>query len=643
MDDFTDSLAEKKKHLDAFTLSLFGRTKAGKSTIREALTNGNGNTIGKGAQRTTRDILEYNWNGLRLLDVPGFEAFKGDEDADKAHDIIDQSDMIMFLTSDDSVQPGEFDEMSRLQELNKHFFVVMNVKYNLLNPQTEQPDQKEIRRFLKRPEKVFEFDRLSEHRKHIRSYVKKHLNIDHVEVIWIHAQSAFLSTLEELQEISEDLWDKSRLDTVYSKIAKEVNRSGKHRRVLTFYDSTVHFIDTIEKMLWEEQRLIRSQALFMVKKRAELKRFFDSFIPDGNERIEQNAAKLYSPIKQWVPYFVEEYIGKKDIHSVLQSNLKEKAKHIEKMMNNHMKELINELQSFLTEFTRQYQYDINSITLDSKNMSDFKKGQIGRVLKWGGVTLSGFSAGAFIAATAGWGAANVWNPVGWIALGASTVVGLISWFVSDYESKKWKKAKKDAKKDLLEHIEELERKTKGSYKAWFYENITKKGRREMLDKVEVYIDSLFFVADQLREKANTINELKEKINKQLFAHLLKLEGVNCEAYQLIRVAREQGVATKILVPSEWYLDGKTNIGLDNICGEHVMLVSETSDLRTQLANALYPATIEPDQVKIIRDGDRVTAKVNVPNSLKGLVIGKKGVNIRLAGQLCQVKIELNKG
>ncbi|BCC16434.1 hypothetical protein BCM0075_1204 [Bacillus cereus] len=64
------------------------------------------------------------------------------------------------------------------------------------------------------------------------------------------------------------------LDTVYDKITEEINRSGKHRRVLTFYDSTIHFVDTIEKMLREEQRLIRSQALFMVKKRAELKGFF---------------------------------------------------------------------------------------------------------------------------------------------------------------------------------------------------------------------------------------------------------------------------------------------------------------------------------------------------------------------------------
>jgi hypothetical protein len=67
-------------------------------------------------------VKEYYWNGLRLLDVPGFEAFRGDDDTSKAYDIIDQSDFILFLASDDSIQPGEFDHMARLQEINKPFF-----------------------------------------------------------------------------------------------------------------------------------------------------------------------------------------------------------------------------------------------------------------------------------------------------------------------------------------------------------------------------------------------------------------------------------------------------------------------------------------------------------------------------------------
>lgn len=634
LDELTEALNKKRKHLNSFTLSLFGRTKAGKSTIREALTGGTGETIGKGAQRTTRDILHYDWNGLRLLDVPGFEAFKGDDDTVKAHEILDQSDMILFLTSDDSVQPGEFDEMSRLQELNKHFIVVMNVKHNLLNPETGQPDEREILRFLKKPERVFDYDRLSEHRKHIRSYVKNHLNINQVEVIWIHAQSAFLSTREELTKVSEKLWEASMLEKVYDRIIGEINRSGKHRRVLTFYDSTIHFIDKLEKMLWEEQKLIRSQAFFMKEKKIELINFFNKFNPESNKRIEQQAQKLYAPLQQWVPYFVEEYIGRKDALSVLENQLKEKSKQIESSMNNHMKEIISDFHSHLSEFTRQYQYDMESIQFDKRNIGDFRKGQMGKITKWSGITMGAASTVIFIAT------ANIWNPVGLILLGTSAVAGISSGFMKNRESKKLTKAKSEAKQNLLKYIKEMESKTISGYQSYYNKNISKKGKREILEKVEGYIEGLLFVADQLKEKAAELDGLKEKLNRHLFAHLLQFEGVNCEAGHLKSIAREQGVATKIIVPKEWNWNEFTRTGLEEICGEQVTLLSDESDLRGLVAEALYPAKINWDQVKIMDDGKKITAQVTVPASAKGLAIGKQGMNIRLAQKLCKVKIEL---
>ena len=56
------SLKNQKKRLGFFNVMLFGKTMSGKSTIREAITHGDGSTIGKGAQRTTRDVKEYEWN-----------------------------------------------------------------------------------------------------------------------------------------------------------------------------------------------------------------------------------------------------------------------------------------------------------------------------------------------------------------------------------------------------------------------------------------------------------------------------------------------------------------------------------------------------------------------------------------------------
>ena len=71
----------KAKKLDTFNLTLFGRTMSGKSTLMEILTKGDGKSIGIGAQRTTRDVRSYEWQGLTCNGMfPGVAAFDGDGD-----------------------------------------------------------------------------------------------------------------------------------------------------------------------------------------------------------------------------------------------------------------------------------------------------------------------------------------------------------------------------------------------------------------------------------------------------------------------------------------------------------------------------------------------------------------------------------
>ena len=67
-------LQQEMEKLTVFKLVVYGRTKAGKSTLMEVLTKGEGNSIGKGAQRTTVDVREYSWNGMTVFDTPGIAA-----------------------------------------------------------------------------------------------------------------------------------------------------------------------------------------------------------------------------------------------------------------------------------------------------------------------------------------------------------------------------------------------------------------------------------------------------------------------------------------------------------------------------------------------------------------------------------------
>ena len=94
---FTEDLEILKEDLEKFSVTLFGRTMAGKSTLMEVLTEGDGSAIGMGAQRTTRDIRRYEWNGLAVTDVPGIGAFEGEEDTRLAFDAAKTADLIVLL------------------------------------------------------------------------------------------------------------------------------------------------------------------------------------------------------------------------------------------------------------------------------------------------------------------------------------------------------------------------------------------------------------------------------------------------------------------------------------------------------------------------------------------------------------------
>jgi predicted GTPase len=135
---------------------------AGKSTVREAITRGDGQTIGKGAQRTTRDVQEYEWNNLRIIDTPGFGAYNGQEDTQVAHEILEQSDVVLFMLNSDSIQESTFVELEHVHKLNKPLIFVLNMKKDLENEGNR-------RRALKNPEKyIFKEDEIQGHTERLK-------------------------------------------------------------------------------------------------------------------------------------------------------------------------------------------------------------------------------------------------------------------------------------------------------------------------------------------------------------------------------------------------------------------------------------------------------------------------------------------
>ena len=125
---FREDLQNLHDNLSKFSITLFGRTMAGKSTLMEILTEGDGTSIGKGAQRTTRDVRKYNWNGMEITDVPGIGAFEGEEDENIAFEAAKMADLILFLITDDAPQIAEAECFSKIVNLGKPIICIINVK-----------------------------------------------------------------------------------------------------------------------------------------------------------------------------------------------------------------------------------------------------------------------------------------------------------------------------------------------------------------------------------------------------------------------------------------------------------------------------------------------------------------------------------
>jgi hypothetical protein len=312
-------------------------------------------------------------------------------------------------------------------------------------------------------------------------------------------------------------------------------------------------------------------------------------------------------------------------------------------MNGIIEVIIAELQTELSEFSKEYKYDIGTIKFELSEIGDLRKGQTSKMLKWMGIASDAFSSAALGIAyfAAEEAAVNFWNPVGWIAMGVSIAAGFLAWLFGSDEEAEWLRAKRAAKERLWNSIDKMERKTRGAYKTWFYENITTKGRKAMFEQVSLYINGLFEISDILKRTVQQLLEIKKQINKGLFVWLIQLEGVKCSEKDILSIAREQGIATKIMVTNKYYIDGRIEADLHKLCGEHILIFNDSSDIREKVARSLYPAKPLLDQIEITHINGKITTKITISNKEeKGLYIGKNGINIRLAEQVCGIKIEL---
>ncbi|MBR2215033.1 MAG: 50S ribosome-binding GTPase [Selenomonadaceae bacterium] len=439
-----EDIENRCREMEKFTVVVFGKTTAGKSTLMEILTNGDGSTIGKGAQRTTRDVRSYEWNGLKIWDVPGFAAADGQEDEDVAYDAVPKGDLILFLLTNNKATPKEAEAMSRIRDLGKPVLGIMNVRVS-----TNRPDK-----ILKKDiEKAYASRDISDIIHQFFEFGTKshHQDWSNIEFVPVHLKCAF-DAMHTTDPQKRDLYNSlSHFSNVTYHIAEYVKNRGRVFRLKTF-------VDIVEKPLMDLLVEIRE---FQVKLAQNCRLFVDesnniaqkgnSFLDKIRSEAEAKRKNLRTEIMVALDSFVEtnhekdkETINRNFRDFISRRNIEQKMEEFaNRTIDNYNFLLKNEGKSFAKNYSF-YSPTIKDLAFSGGELVDVKKwaGYVGNV---GGV------GGAVNLIGRGLAAANLiksFTPFGMtITVAQFGIAKAVEYFADDIDVKH-----KNRKKELKDEI-----------------------------------------------------------------------------------------------------------------------------------------------------------------------------------------------
>ena len=295
-----DDLQNLRGRMKDFSIVVYGRTMAGKSTLMEILTQGNGESIGKGSQRTTLDVREYYWQGLKITDVPGCCAFGGKVDETEAFEAAKKADLILFLISNDGVQADEAEKLAQLRSLGKSVLGIINVKmtFNI----NDDLDIEDLQDKLADTQSVNEI--LNQFKSFAANYNQDWSGIKFVAT---HLLSAYQS-----QDKNPKIFKISRFPEVEEFILDKVRNDGRFLRVKTFSDSIAVPMNKIILTIYEYSAasLLASDVWF--DKRRQLDKWREEFLARAQEKLDNLYKQSSEELDTAIYYFVQNHYEDKN-------------------------------------------------------------------------------------------------------------------------------------------------------------------------------------------------------------------------------------------------------------------------------------------------------------------------------------------
>lgn len=554
----------------SFSITLFGKTMAGKSTLMEILTHGKGDSIGKGAQRTTRDVRTYTYKGLHIRDVPGIAAFEGKEDENVAFEAAKKSDLILFLITDDAPQACEAEFLNKILGLGKPVICLINVRADI-NHSTS------LKMFKRDIQKKFDTERLDKIKQQFFDFGRLYgQNWHTIRFAYVHLKSAFLSQQSDYKENSAELYQLSRFSYVENLIVNEICKNGSFYKLKAFSDIVVvPLVDALET-LFAQSAQNSEQGSILVSKRKKLEKWTNDFELDGKSRIEALLSLISSELKGEISAFAEDNYDNPNASNEWNKILK--SRKVELRTSDLLKQLGNECEEELREIRREINAEIkfsHAVFSDhSINMHLLIDGK--RIWNWTSTLLSSslMIASLFLGA-----------PVGWIGLGVGLIGWLGSFLFSDRE-KKIRDARQKLEKKLSNHIDKMIIGLRKDMLDAFYNELLKKQLYPMNHTIDNVISSIFTLSKVQQEFAVALNHKLQKINMSVVEEALVYLGYSESESHISNIARIPGCAIMIVLEDGQRFPDNASKDLFFLLKERVWFVFKKDNLKSILTQAI---------------------------------------------------------
>ena len=623
--DEVEQLVDKKiKEANKFNITLFGRTKVGKSTLMEILTNGNGSSIGKGGQRTTLNVRQYKWKGLTITDIPGIDAFQGDTDDRLAFEAAKSADIVVFMISDGQPEATEADWLVRLKREDKPIVCLCNAKYTL-------EDELDMEMFLDNPDEILKDSRIKEIIEQFNNFVKEQLPNEHIDIYVTQLQARYLANKKEYAQKRQALLKASRFYIVEKEIQKVVIRNGISFRRKCFFSIIDSPLYSQALALFEISNMAYHKFLIAQEKMSEFCNWQREYIDEERLQMIKRVDQIYEDVISSIPHFVEDNLERNDFGERWK-------KHVESMR------LSEKIQDCYTSSVKKAKDKVDQLfkaletesKLQTKIISDISSDQKGSDIanwkrRWGWASVVICAVGAV--------AALAIPVVGCIVAGGALLFEFFSW-LSDSREMKLRKARVEQERSLRHSLINNKRTTKDRMYKAFNSDVISGLLSDSYNRFSIINTTLLTLANSQRELGLRYLEHHTTISKKIIISALYDLGIRTSALDHIDfVARIPGKKTIIGCSDESlkYLSARISEKIGNKEEVRIFNRSLTGNIENQLRilKGYFHLQI-PMKIKFIEKDDFKQKVVYIPIDTN--LSAENETNLLLLQQILNVHI-----